>query len=271
MNGFTDQGLSEDNFGPSSGLSALRSFDAFPKTKTTYLTSTRNGGLYTILLAGICIWLTSTEIWRWTVGTTTHTFSIEKGIDHDLQINIDIIVAMQCNDLHVNVQDASGDRILAGDKLKKDQTMWQTWQDPREVKQLAKNFDKETFEQYLKEEDVHEFLAKARGRKTYSKTPKLKSGQTPDACRLFGSIMSNKVQGDFHITARGHGYASMGDHLDHKSEFELFPCCASPLAVLACIPCKETKVTDQKLIVLIQHSTSHITSTNYPSAPTFQL
>jgi hypothetical protein len=28
----------------------------------------------------------------------------------------------------------------------------------------------------------------------------------------------NKVQGDFHITARGHGYMEMGQHLDHSGK-----------------------------------------------------
>ena len=51
--------------------------------------------------------------------------------------------------------------------------------------------------------DVHEQLGKARKRK-FSKTPRV-LGQT-DSCRIFGSLDGNKVQGDFHITARGHGY-----------------------------------------------------------------
>ncbi|CAG8590907.1 2527_t:CDS:2, partial [Scutellospora calospora] len=33
---------------------------------------------------------------------------------------------MRCEDLHVNVQDASGDRILAGSTLNKDPTTWNT-------------------------------------------------------------------------------------------------------------------------------------------------
>ncbi len=39
-------------------------------------------------------------------------------------------------------------------------------------------------------------------------TPKLK-GLDEDSCRIFGSLDLNKVQGDFHITARGHGYMEM--------------------------------------------------------------
>jgi len=42
--------------------------------------------------------------------------------------------------------------------------------------------------------------------------------QNRDACRIFGALEIHKCQGDFHITARGHGYQSFGaNHLDHDS------------------------------------------------------
>ena len=42
--------------------------------------------------------------------------------------------------------------------------------------------------------------------------------QNQDACRIFGALEIHKCQGDFHITARGHGYQSFGaEHLDHNS------------------------------------------------------
>ncbi|EON63996.1 hypothetical protein W97_03226 [Coniosporium apollinis CBS 100218] len=209
MNGYADQHLSEENFGPAP--SVLKSFDAFPKTKPTYLTRTQNGGAWTLVLIATCSWLAFTEILRWWAGTTTHTFSVEKGISHDLQINLDIVVAMRCQDVHVNVQDASGDRILAGDLLKKDPTQWGAWGNSREVHKLNRAADQGLEGQ----EDVHDYLGAASGRRKFSKTPKLRG--MPDACRVYGSLEGNKVQGDFHITARGHGYMEFGEHLNHNS------------------------------------------------------
>lgn len=161
--------------------------------------------------------LTGTELRRWLVGTTTHTFSVEKGIAHDLQINLDIVVAMKCPDIHINVQDASGDRILAGDLLRRDPTRWDAWQTTG-GKSLGAgaNWQREQAEQYTHEDDVHDYLGAAKGRRKFAKTPRLR-GES-DACRVFGSIDGNKVQGDFHITARGHGYMELGEHLDHKSK-----------------------------------------------------
>ncbi|KAL0252243.1 hypothetical protein SLS55_010698 [Diplodia seriata] len=176
MNGFADQGLSEDSFGPSGG--GLQAFDAFPKTKKTYLQQTTQGANWTLLLIVTCVWLSITETMRWWVGETSHTFSVEKGVGHEMQINLDVVVAMRCDDLHVNIQDASGDRILAGSALTKDNTRWLTWVE--------------------KSKNVHK-LERSQGQK-----------------RIYGSLDANRVQGDFHITARGHGYMAFGEHLDHS-------------------------------------------------------
>ena len=69
-------------------------------------------------------------------GNTTHTFSVEPGVARTLQLNLDVVVAMQCADLHINIQDASGDRILAGDALAKDRTTWAQWSGGKDVHRL---------------------------------------------------------------------------------------------------------------------------------------
>lgn len=239
MNGFADNHLAADDFGPSSS-SALKSFDAFPKTKQTYLTrASKNGGIYTGLLVLLCTWLTSTEVTRWFRGTTSHAFSVERGVGHTLDMNLDIVIKMKCDDLHVNVQDAAGDRIMAGDTLHKDITTWTTWTTEAGRKTINRNWgvsgsnhgrrevgssNEQKMAQYAREEDVHDYLAATRGKKRFAMTPKIRGAAQPDSCRIFGTLEGNKVQGDFHITARGHGYAEIGQHLDHDSE-----CCTTAL------------------------------------------
>ncbi|KAL9057704.1 MAG: hypothetical protein Q9162_002178 [Coniocarpon cinnabarinum] len=231
MNGFAHAHLEPDNFGPSAN-STLKSFDAFPKTKQTYLTrASKNGGIYTGLLVLFCAWLTSTEVTRWFRGTTSHAFSVERGVGHELNINLDVVVQMHCEDLHINVQDASGDRIMAGETLHKDPTLWTTWTTEAGRRSINKNWGvsgsnhgareeggsaQQEMAQYRREEDVHDYLAAARGKKRFVATPKLGRNVQGDSCRIFGTLEGNKVQGDFHITARGHGYAEIGQHLDHE-------------------------------------------------------
>lgn len=154
---------------------------------------------------------------RWIHGRQTHQFSVEKGISHELQANLDIVLPMHCSDLHVNVQDAAGDRILAGDLLKRDPTNWAQWVDTKGVHRLGKDkLGRIDTGEGVEEEHVHDVvgLKVSRG---FSKTPRVPRhlGQG-DSCRIYGSLELNKVQGDFHITARGHGYMGYGEHLDHS-------------------------------------------------------
>ena len=167
------------------------------------------------------------EVSRWWRGTENHQFDVEKGVAHSMQINLDVVVRMQCADLHINVQDASGDRILAANKLNKDRTVWDAWVDGKGMHKLGRDsegrvntgegwHDWAYREEGFGEEHVHDIIAASRRKARWARTPRYKGN--PDSCRIFGSLDLNKVQGDFHITARGHGYMEIGEHLDHTSK-----------------------------------------------------
>lgn len=144
-------------------------------------------------------------------------------------MNLDIVVAMPCDALRVNVQDAAGDRILASDLLDKQQTSWAAWN--RELNGVTSGGGREY--QTLNEEDLSRLMeqeadahvghalgeAKRSYKRKFPKGPKLKRGEKADSCRIYGSLEGNKVQGDFHITARGHGYFEFGEHLSHDGTF----------------------------------------------------
>jgi endoplasmic reticulum-Golgi intermediate compartment protein 2 len=151
-----------------------------------------------------------------------HAFAVEKGVSHQLQLNVDLVVRMSCGDLHINVQDAAGDRILAAEMLKREPTDWTTWVGKKNKKSHSLGStvgDEEEVYGPGTDEDVHDYLGLARkGGKKFKKTPRVRGG-VGDSCRIFGSLEGNKVQGDFHITARGHGYMEFGMHLDHTRKF----------------------------------------------------
>jgi len=175
-----------------------------------------------IIISVVLFW---SELARWWRGTENHTFAVEKGVGQILDINLDIVVQMKCDDLHVNVQDAAGDRILAASKLKREPTNWSQWVDNRGIHKLGKdeNGKRITGEGWVTgahdegfgEEHVHDIVALGRKKARWGKTPRL-WGSKGDSCRIYGSLELNKVQGDFHITARGHGYMEFGEHLDHN-------------------------------------------------------
>jgi hypothetical protein len=176
------------------------------------------------IISLILIW---GEVARWWRGAESHNFEVEAGVGRELQINLDIVVRMQCDDIHVNVQDASGDRIMAAKRLHRDKTLWSQWVDSKGMHKLGRDSQGRVVtqsgwndlgyeEEGFGEEHVHDIVALGRKKAKWAKTPKVKG--RADSCRVYGSLHLNKVQGDFHITARGHGYMGNGEHLDHKSE-----------------------------------------------------
>jgi hypothetical protein len=146
-------------------------------------------------------------------------------------------------DVEVNVLDATGDRILAGEELTKEAVHHSRSRviDSRLASRRSqgqnlcrktateKRFIVTTFRRFwllqmygradekcgqsnatfkLSDSRLHRSLmAKFRG-----------DVQEKNACRIYGALEIHKCQGDFHITARGHGYQSFGAaHLDHES------------------------------------------------------
>jgi hypothetical protein len=174
-------------------------------------------------MALISLLLLWSEAARWWRGSESHNFAVEKGVSHEMQINLDIVVHMQCTDLHVNVQDAAGDRILASARLNRDRTNWDQWVDAKGMHRLGRDshgrvvtgegYEDEGFGQ----EHVHDIVAMGKKRAKWAKTPRFRGAA--DSCRIYGSLDLNKVQGDFHITARGHGYMEHGQHLDHARTY----------------------------------------------------
>ena len=252
MNGVSKGRLDEDAFGEKGGL--LKTFDAFrtliffffffvkeskntntiarrhviAKTKPSYTAPSRRGGQWTVVVLTICALLSLSELHDWIRGTENHQFSVEKGMSNELQLNLDMVIHMPCESVRVNIQDASGDRILAGELLKRDTTSWQAWADSRHHDRSRSPRDYQTLSQgqenserlVAQEEDanIHHVMGEVRRNpwRKFPKGPKIRRSDTIDSCRVYGSLEGNKVQGDFHITARGHGYQEFGQHLDHK-------------------------------------------------------
>lgn len=112
----------------------LKAFDAFPKVHKSYVhKGSSRGGIVTVVLLVSVVLLAWTETWAWWQGEEVMRASVESGIGHGMQINVDITVAMHCDgtqgdrclqadavDVEVNVLDATGDRILAGEELTKE-------------------------------------------------------------------------------------------------------------------------------------------------------
>ncbi len=113
---------------------------------------------------------------------------------------------------------------MARQALSSDPTTWAQWTSAKGRRITVARDEKMDLSGYpgggeYREEDVHDYLGAAKSSKMFKKTPRPWRGYPIDSCRLYGTMHTNKVQGDFHITARGHGYMEFGTHLDHKGTF----------------------------------------------------
>ncbi|KAL3476867.1 endoplasmic reticulum vesicle transporter-domain-containing protein [Aspergillus californicus] len=222
MSGFAARDLDEDAFADKSAATGgLQTFDAFPKTKPSYTTPSRRGGQWTVLILVVCTLFSLSEFLTWLSGTETHHFTVEKGVSHDLQLNLDAVIRMPCDTLHINIQDAAGDRVLASEMLTKEPTSWKLWMDKRNYEKEYQTLSREESGRIAaQEEDAHagHVLSELRrnSKRKFAKAPRMRWSEKVDSCRVYGSLEGNKVQGDFHITARGHGYADRQGHLDHS-------------------------------------------------------
>jgi len=73
-------------------------FDAFPKIEKGYQQSTSTGGLLTILVLSCMFYLAITELTEYLTVDLKYEFLVDTtGSKQKLQINADILVAMECH------------------------------------------------------------------------------------------------------------------------------------------------------------------------------
>lgn len=168
------------------------------KVAPTYTTQSSQGGLVTILLSLFCVYLIWGELGSYFAGIEEQQFVVDNRVGWDMQINFDITVAMPCITLHVNVQDAAGDRLLAAELVEMEPTDF----DLSKTHELTVESRSEAQE----DDDLQSVFRRAKAAKKFSKTKKMHHPNSP-ACRLYGSMKVNKVQGDFHITGKNFAYA----------------------------------------------------------------
>ncbi|TIB31962.1 hypothetical protein E3P86_03230 [Wallemia ichthyophaga] len=211
----------------------LRTFDAFPKTQPTYTIRSKRGGIATVVVIFTLVLLVFHEIGEWLYGHNEYQFSVDTTTQREMQLNVDLTVAMPCHYLNVDIRDAVGDRLKLSDRIQKDGTTFE----PEKYHQMGHE-KQSTLSRIVKDSRKGRKWFRPTGtRNRFKKTKKpIKNGP---ACRLYGSVETKKVNGNMHITTLGHGYSSL-EHTDHKlmnlshtiDEFSFgqhFPYIAQPL------------------------------------------
>jgi hypothetical protein len=194
------------------------------KTKPTYTAPSRRGGQFTVLTLLFCILLAWSELKTWWKGREFHHFGVEKGVGRIMQVNLDMVLKMPCDDVTLDVRDAAGDSIFGEPLLAKESTNWDVWR--RVVREYQVLHHEESQRLLEQEQDQHvgHVLGEVRGnwKRKFPHGPRLGRSDQKDSCRIFGSIEGNKVQGEIFVHARGHGNADAfwgGGAADRRSKY----------------------------------------------------
>jgi len=197
-------------------LQLVQELDAFPKVEESYTETTATGGGMSLVVFFIIGVLVVSEIRYYTATNLKFDYDIDPEFSGKLKLNLDITVAMRCNDVGADVLDLTGQNAETFGQLQEEDVFFELSQTQRY------HFDGvQRINTYLRNEyhALHEFLWNSGYSSMAKALPKGVPDRTgkADACRFHGSLTVNKVAGNFHITAgksvpvfpRGHAHLSM--------------------------------------------------------------
>ncbi|PSN38657.1 hypothetical protein C0J52_21247 [Blattella germanica] len=164
----------------------------------------------------LILWVMYGEISYYLDANFKFRFVPDTDFDAKLKINVDLTVAMPCHAIGADILDSTGQNVLQFGSLEQEDTWFEL------TPQQRLYFDgMRQVNSYLREQfhAIQELLWRSGQSTLFGDMPKrtVAPSNPPDACRIFGSLILNKVAGNFHITA-GHSLALPRGHI-HISAF----------------------------------------------------
>lgn len=204
-----------------SALKAVKELDAFPKIPESYTETTASGGTISILSYVLIVILVISEIRYYSETQFKFEYGVDTDFDSKLKINVDITVAMPCETIGADILDVTNENnVQAFGKLEEHPTHFELT-----PQQKAHWMTMQKVNTYIREQ--HHAIQDLLWKEGYTNLLRgLPSREKPatgdyDACRLYGTLVVNKVAGNFHITAGKHiphpiGHAHLSAFLTDK-------------------------------------------------------
>lgn len=191
-----------------SKLKHVEKLDIFPKVQEEYTQPTISGGTVSILSFIIIIILVYTEIHYYSSSQLRFEYSVDHDIDSKLKINVDLTVAMPCSKIGADILDVTNQNTQSFGRLEEEFTNFELSEPQRAQWDTMQKINLYIREEYHAIQDLiwrDGYSNILKGLPTGNNKPV----EQPDACRLRGSLVVNKVSGNFHITA--------GKHIPHPA------------------------------------------------------
>lgn len=226
-------------------LKVVKELDAFPKVPESYQETSISGGGISIVVFIIILLLVISEIGYYTATDLKFDYNVDTEYDGKLKINIDMTIAMKCSSIGADVLDLTGQNADMFGKLDHEPVPFELTPSQQQYFNMVQNMNS-----YIREEyhAIHKLLWSSGyisiGRTMPQRDP---TDTTPkNGCRVHGTLVVNKVAGNFHVTAgksvpvipRGHAHLSLmvsekdynfSHRIDHFSFGEITPGIVNPL------------------------------------------
>lgn len=209
-------------------LKVVKEMDAFPKIPENYVEATTSGGTISLVSFLLIAIFVVSEFRYYTSTKFVFKYTVDTDYDSKLKINIDITVAMPCDIIGADILDVTNQPTATFGQLQQEPAMFELTKSQRihwDTMQHVNTYIREEFH------GLQNLLWKSGYTNLFGNVPKssIPDGVKPDGCRVYGTLVVNKVSGNFHITAgksipypRGHAHlAVMSDkeyNFSHRIE-----------------------------------------------------
>jgi len=193
-------------------ISAVTELDAFPKVPESYVETSASGGTVSVISFLLMALFIVSEINYYSTSKFKFKYGVDTEFDKKLKINVDMTVAMPCDTIGADILDVTNQNADKFGQLNEEPT----WFELSPAQQVHWDSLKHV-NAYFRDEfhSIQDLLWGSGYAALFGSLPKRESTPTtePDACRLYGTFVVNKVAGNFHITAgksipypRGHAH-----------------------------------------------------------------
>eukprot|EP00794_Sanderia_malayensis_P018190 gene18190-20004_t len=199
-----------------SAVKVIKELDAFPKVPDSYKETSASGGTVSVLVFTFIGILMISEFAYYKGTELKYSFEVDRDAESKIRINVDMTVAMKCDDIGADVLDLSGTSIDTETDLKLEETYFRLGKNQENWRKFLYKYQSEGYRTINDVLDVHG-VSGGKAFPTYlpPRDDAEFKGEQFDACRIHGKIEVNKVAGNFHVTAgksiphpRGHAHLS---------------------------------------------------------------
>ncbi|XP_074660322.1 endoplasmic reticulum-Golgi intermediate compartment protein 2-like isoform X3 [Tubulanus polymorphus] len=180
-------------------LKVVKELDAFPKVPESYTETSASGGGISILTFIIIIILVISEFRYYTSTKLKYDYEVDRDPSQLLPINIDMTIAMKCDQIGADVVDLTGQNADSHGKLFEDPVYFDLSPAQQQYQNMVHRTNTYIRSQY---HAIHDLMWQS-GYQSMGGMPKRETpgDGEPDACQIYGTLFVNKVAGNFHITA----------------------------------------------------------------------